>query len=431
MFKKIILIILCALALFGSVKQNDYDTYITVGDKTKNKTILLNKNRYKILTFKKRIKDIRVSNSGFVGINFTDSSLAPLTQIKVLAKKLGLINLLITFYDNSTKQINIKIIRDIQDVKDVISSISPTVKLVQIDSSIILKGEVKTNKLKDKILLVLKDSLPKVKVINLLKVINPDKMVRIKLYVAQIDNDKGEELKNHWNFQGNSGSTSTSITMLDAVTLTGGLSVMATKLGSKFSAGSTLNYIKKNNAGRVLDETTLIALENQSSDFVSGGTLLIETSSTSKDGQPVSSIKEIKHGLTMKLTIKEIVNNEYIHMDIETGLSNPEWSQKIGDIPSTTNKSIKTKIIVKNRNTLVLGGLIKTDKTKTEEKIPLLGDIPLLGFLFRSKTQNNSKTELVFFITPTIIDNSSKTEIKKLDDTKNKIINTKTDLMKD
>jgi len=425
MFKKIFLLTICALALLGSVDQNDYDTYIKIDNNIKNKIITLNKNRYKILTFSKRISDIRVSNSGIVGINFEDTTNQPLTQIKVLAKKIGVINLLITFFDGSTKQISFKITQDIQDIKDIIKTISPTVQLVQIDSSIILKGEVKTNKLKDKILLVLKESLPKAKVVDLLKVVHPDKMVRIKLYVAQIDNDKGEELKNHWNFTGNSGTTSTSVTMLDAVTLTGGLSVMATKLGSKFSAGSTLNYIKKNNAGRVLDETTLITLENQSSDFVSGGTLLIETSSTSKDGQPISGIKEIPHGLTMKLTVKEIINDEYINLEIETGLSNPEWSQKIGDIPSTTNKSIKTKIIVKNKNTLVLGGLIKTDKTKTEEKIPLLGDIPLLGFLFRSTTKNDSKNELVFFITPTIIDNNTPTQLNELKKTTNKIVNMK------
>ncbi len=71
--------------------------------------------------------------------------------------------------------------------------------------------------------------------------------------------------------------------------------------------------------------------------------------------------------------------------------------------PSVYNREITSKITVKNERTIVIGGLIRDDTVKIEQKVPLLGDIPLLGLLFRKEVEQRIRTNLMIFITPHII----------------------------
>jgi type II secretory pathway component GspD/PulD (secretin) len=66
-------------------------------------------------------------------------------------------------------------------------------------------------------------------------------------------------------------------------------------------------------------------------------------------------------------------------------------------------KQESTIVRVKDGNTVVMGGLIQTEKAKNENKIPILGDIPIIGFLFRGTFKFNQKKELVIFVTPHIV----------------------------
>jgi general secretion pathway protein D len=65
--------------------------------------------------------------------------------------------------------------------------------------------------------------------------------------------------------------------------------------------------------------------------------------------------------------------------------------------------SADTVVVTPNNQTVVIGGLMQNQKTETENKVPLLGDIPLLGYAFKYKTSNNQKTELIIFLTPHIV----------------------------
>ncbi|HUT66748.1 MAG TPA: type II secretion system protein GspD, partial [Spirochaetota bacterium] len=70
---------------------------------------------------------------------------------------------------------------------------------------------------------------------------------------------------------------------------------------------------------------------------------------------------------------------------------------------SVYNREITSKITVMNERTIVIGGLIRDDTVNIEQKVPLLGDIPLLGLLFRKDTKQRIRTNLMIFITPHII----------------------------
>ena len=104
------------------------------------------------------------------------------------------------------------------------------------------------------------------------------------------------------------------------------------------------------------------------------------------------------------LVLARVNPDRYITMSVEpvveaiTGYTGPD-----GDRPSVASRSAKTQVMIKDGETIAIGGLIKEDKFETFKKVPILGDIPLLGRLFQYKSKQSEKTDLIIFITPRIV----------------------------
>ena len=117
-------------------------------------------------------------------------------------------------------------------------------------------------------------------------------------------------------------------------------------------------------------------------------------------------------GIILKVT-PTITDDGKIVMELE-----PEVSEKVDDyqltvvqgtteipytVPVIDKRSADTKVVIGNGQTLIIGGLIKEKNTKGVTKVPILGDIPLLGWFFKSKKDTKDKTELLIFVSPTIV----------------------------
>ncbi len=446
-----------------------------------DKNLSISKGSFKVFEFDKRIQSIKVSNQEFLEVDFVNDYNKPLQVIKVFTKKLGNGNILVTFDDASSLHIDINITENLKSIIEVAKQISPNIIIKQTNGKIILQGKTQNQKTKDKILDLFKKAGISLKedLVDLVELENPDKMIRVKLYAVEINNDKGLDLKNNWfvsskNFMevkdesgryynepldsfgagyktqtykeitdtdGNSyivpdswssiSSKDRSIAnnqrntlvneaidnlMKDAVSLTGGLTGAANYLGKYFNAGLTLNYLSSKGVAQVLDETTLLTLENKEASFLAGGTLNIKTQTTTAEGLPATALKEIRYGLQLDINAQNIVDDQFINLNIITKSSNADFANTIDGIPNITEKSITTNVVVENKSTIVLGGLINRSNADDIEKIPLLGDIPILGFLFTSKSFKEGKSELVFFITPEIVDpksNDQRSEFEK------------------
>jgi pilus assembly protein CpaC len=310
----------------------------------------------------------------------------------------------------------------------------------QANGKIILKGFATDTKEKLKIEKLFEKAgvNTAIDLLNLLEVRKPNKMVRIKLYVAEINNKDGYEIKNNWamgykNYTRNYGNDAVfedgyipalANTMDSAVTLTGGLTAGANLLGNGFNSGLTLNYLSSNGVATILDETELITLENKKSVFHAGGKIYVKTQTTTSEGLPSTELKEIDYGLKLEVEVNSIINDKYIDITITTRQDNINWTNQVEGIPSFTNQSINTYVIIKDKSTIVLGGLVNKNDAKNYWKIPLLGDIPILGTLFKSKDFQSGKSELVFFIIPQIVDPSKNINLERLIKI-NKIINKK------
>lgn len=75
-----------------------------------------------------------------------------------------------------------------------------------------------------------------------------------------------------------------------------------------------------------------------------------------------------------------------------------------GSVPSIDTRSLTTQVFVANGDTVVLGGIFQDEKNSTESKVPWLGDIPVVGVLFRRRAHETKKRELLIFVTPTIVE---------------------------
>ncbi len=380
-----------------------------------NSTISISSNSYKILEFKKEIKNIKLTDSNKILVEFIEKTAKPFSLLKVLGKLSGNANAFITFQDNSTMQIDFNVVPNLKSLINLTQKEYPNIKISQIDDSIILKGSVENEKEKESIFDIFRKANidSDKKIINLLDINNPTKMVKVKLYVVEINNKKGKTIKNNWSLTGSNSSISTSIssTMLSAVTLSGGITAVANSLGGDFNVGLTLKYLENNNVAKILDETTLITLEKNKSQFHSGGILNVKVSSTD-----ITSLERIEYGLKMDINVQEILNNRYIKLLVRTESSVLDTLNVVDGIPSIKNKTVDTNVIVGDKSTVVLGGLVNIEDTKIEEKVPLLGDIPVIGNIFRSTDKHSDDVELVFFITPEIIDPANNNQKNILDE---------------
>ncbi|MGM0518387.1 MAG: hypothetical protein ACQERD_01945 [Campylobacterota bacterium] len=382
-------------------------TNIYANEDLNNKKISVKKDSFKVLKFNKTISNVKVSNKDLVEVEFVKNSKKPLQIIRVFTKSLGNANIFILFEDNTSKSININITQDLETIIDVAKVLSPSLKVKQINKKVILSGKIKNQKQKDKILNLFKKADVDLKkdLVDLTSLNNPDKMIRLKLYVVEMNNNKGLELKNEWDYEFERNSVQSSSLIQNAVTLTGGLNIVARYLGNNFNAGLVLNYLASNGAANIIDETTLLTLENQAANFLAGGTFNIRTQTTTAEGLPSTELQEIQYGLQLNIKAENIINENFVKLNIETKSSTPIFTEAVDGIPNISEKSIMTNVVAANKSTIVLGGLVKTEESTDIDKVPFLGDIPILGYLFTNKNQStDERSELVFFITPEIVD---------------------------
>jgi len=109
--------------------------------------------------------------------------------------------------------------------------------------------------------------------------------------------------------------------------------------------------------------------------------------------------------IATKLTITPQINQaDILRLEIATEVSKLKDGSE-SDKPTTFKRTATTTVLVKDNNTIVIGGIIGQDETESENKVPLLGDIPGVGWLFKEKNTKRSKTNMFIFITPRIIKN--------------------------
>ena len=171
-----------------------------------------------------------------------------------------------------------------------------------------------------------------------------------------------------------------------------------------------LNALKENSNANILSTPSLLTLDNQEAYITVGQNVPFVTGSFTSTGtgdgaqNPFQTIERENVGITLKVT-PHINEGDAVVLDISqevSSLSNTSVVLQASDL-ITNERVLQTKVLAADGRVVVLGGLIKDDVQDATQKVPLLGDIPFFGRLFRNDAVQVTKTNLLIFIRPTII----------------------------
>ncbi|MEH2041140.1 AMIN domain-containing protein [Nostoc sp.] len=168
-----------------------------------------------------------------------------------------------------------------------------------------------------------------------------------------------------------------------------------------------------NGNAKILTDPTLIvqegqqALVNLTQEVV--GNITLETTDTSGGSRTERTIEKQKVGLTLSVKIERIDDNGFVSLSVAPTVSAPSASQDTGNgqIVLVSERSLTSGLIrLRDGQTLILSGIIQDQDRTAVSKIPILGDLPLIGSLFRSTNRQNQRQEVIVLLTPQIMDDS-------------------------
>ena len=172
---------------------------------------------------------------------------------------------------------------------------------------------------------------------------------------------------------------------------------------SGLALGASLNLLKQNGALDVVSEPSILAINNKESSIYVGETISVKTSSSITDGGTTNENYQREDvGLTLKVKPR-ISNDTKVTLEINTILEGVKTTVTTSGNADTSKKEIKTTAILNNGESVIIGGLIENKEESTKQQVPLLGDIPLFGELFKNKAINTKKNNLVVIVTPYLI----------------------------
>lgn len=176
-------------------------------------------------------------------------------------------------------------------------------------------------------------------------------------------------------------------------------------LDSDYLVDLELSALQAEGRGEVISSPRVITA-NQKEAFIKQG-VEIPYQESASSGATTTQFKEAVLSLTVT---PQITPDDRIIMDLlvtKDSVGDVITNERGGQVPSIDTRSVETQVLVNNGQTVVLGGIYETEQSETQSKVPFLGDIPLVGYLFRSTRTISNKSELLIFVTPKILKEGS------------------------
>ncbi|KAB7888540.1 secretin N-terminal domain-containing protein [Poseidonibacter ostreae] len=177
-------------------------------------------------------------------------------------------------------------------------------------------------------------------------------------------------------------------------------------IASGLALGASISLLNQDGALDIVSEPSILAINNKESSIYVGETISVKTSSSVTDGGTTKeNFKREDVGLTLKVKPR-VSNDNKVTLEINTILEDVKTTATNSGNADTTKKEIQTTAIVKNGESVILGGLIEDKEESTEDKVPGVSEVPIVGKLFTHNKGNIRKRSLVIIVTPYIIPKS-------------------------
>ena len=388
--------------------------------------ILVFSNEYQVLELHKKVKKLIVGNRDIINVSLLGTQSRNNTKLKIFGKKNGNTSILIIYRDSSIENYHVYVNENLGFVQKMVNVIEPSIRLSKVgDGSTVMAGSFKDPHNKQRILDILQNAgVDLHKLMDLTETKKVNKMIRTKLYLVEINNQKAKDLGGvtGLGFFNQYLKMAINPEALNAATFSGFLLDNTAKFTAATgnSVVGTLNFLEQKGIANILDDTVLITTEDKNASFRVGGEVYIPVGLTQNVGYaPTIQVEEREYGLRLTLTSHFMEINNYMSLNVHIKDSefdtNKEHDVQLGDnifVPSFVSKNMQTNVVAKSGQVIALGGRLHTEDADREEKVPFLGDIPLIGELFKHTVSGTKTNDLIFFLVPEIVDAN-----ENLDDT--------------
>jgi general secretion pathway protein D len=258
------------------------------------------------------------------------------------------------------------------------------------------------------------------------------KQVLVDAIIVEVSDDFAREIGVQWKTaftdttSGVVASSNFGLVTMD----TDGNSILGQGLSLGFMQAGDLRLLLKavavNVDANILSRPSIVTLDNEEAEILVGQNIPLitgqATGPASSTSNPFTTVERKDIGITLKVT-PQINEGDAITLDVIQEVENVSATASSEATDTVTNKrSVKTKVLVRDQDVLVLGGLIDTTDQTTVKKVPLLGDIPLVGSLFKTTKTEKLRRNLMVFIRPTILadaESASRVSQQRYDTTRN------------
>ena len=204
--------------------------------------------------------------------------------------------------------------------------------------------------------------------------------------------------------------------------LSGGLNLaLAPRINGQYYLGALANFLQNSGDANVLSTPNLMTLDNEEARIVIGNNVPFVTGSYANTGgnsgavNPFTTVERKDVGLMLRVR-PQINENGTVKLAIYQEVSKIDGNT-LKDVngPTTSKRAIESNVLVEDGSIIVLGGLLEDSYSQAEDKVPVMGDIPLLGALFRSENRSRKKTNLMVFLRPVVVRDAATSDALMLD----------------
>lgn len=341
------------------------------------------------------------------GVADADVMLLGPRELYVIGKRVGSMNLILQSDTNECTVMDVTVAMDASSLQAKFAELMPgekNIKVAAAEDTLIVSGEVADAVKLERALTLAAAYAPEKRVVNMLRAAAASQ-VMLEVKVAEVSKNLLDRLGAKAVIGGGTRHS------LISNFLSGGNGLLEA-LSSSGKRSLVIDGELKDGIVRVLAEPNIMAVSGQQASFLSGGKIFIPVSQTQANGTgfPTITLEEKEFGVGVKFTPTVLEGNR-INLKVASEVS--ELTQTgspfttaggiTAILPSFTTRRADTTVQLKDGQSFAIAGLIKNNLTETVQRFPGLGDIPILGALFRSTEFQKDMTELLFIITPRLV----------------------------
>jgi pilus assembly protein CpaC len=343
--------------------------------------------------------------------------------VLITGKKAGTTQLILWDDAERSQVIDIDVVVDLRGLQDELKLMFPgtNIEVKSLNGAIALAGRVPSTAIADQAIAVATPYSPKV--LNFMEV-GGGQQVQLQVKIAEVDRTASSELGVNLGFTDGVGFGGTNIGPSPFATSTagnlaeqlesGGLGIAGEGGATQFAhlgVGKTavdvfVDALRTNNLARILAEPNLIAISGQNASFLAGGSFPYPVAQASGGGT-TTTIQFQNYGVTLNF-VPIVLGNGRIRLKVAPEVSQLDFAHEVEsagtEVPGLTIRQVETTVEMNEGQTFAIAGLLQNNQTGSKQVTPLLGELPVIGALFRSVKYQRNETELVVLVTPRLVE---------------------------